>query len=202
MVNRDNKGMFWNSSPRTADWKTLLEKHAPVQLPAAHDALTAILIEHAGFAAYQIGGFALAGARHGLPDIDLTRFAEQAAGVQDIMGACSLPVLVDADDGYGDIKNVSYTVRRYEMMGVAALFIEDQVAPKRCGHLSGKSVVPAGVMENKIKAAGAARQNPDGLFLIARTDALEPEGIDNALRRAERYLKAGADCIYIEAPRN
>ena len=194
--------MSWNSSQLPANWKTLLEKQAPVQLPAAHDALTAKLIEHAGFSAYQIGGFALAGARHGLPDIDLTRFAEQAAGVRDIMGASTLPVLVDADDGYGDVKNVSYTVRQYESMGVAALFIEDQVAPKRCGHLSGKRVVPAEAMEKKIEAAAAARQNPDSLFLIARTDALEPEGIDNALRRAERYLKAGADGIYIEAPKS
>jgi 2-methylisocitrate lyase-like PEP mutase family enzyme len=194
--------MFWNSSRDPGNWKMLVEKQAPVQLPAAHDALTAKLIERAGFSAYQIGGFALAGARHGLPDIDLTRFAEQAAGVRDIMGASTLPVLVDADDGYGDVKNVSYTVRHYESMGVAALFIEDQVAPKRCGHLSGKRVVSPESMEQKIEAAAAARQNPDSLFLIARTDALEPEGIDNALRRAERYLKAGADGIYIEAPKS
>ncbi len=194
--------MFWNSSQHSANWKTLLQKDAPVQLPAAHDALTAKLIERAGFPAYQIGGFALVGARHALPDIDLARFAEQADGVRDIMRASKLPVLVDADDGYGDAKNVSYTVRQYESMGVAAIFIEDQVAPKRCGHLSGKRVVPPELMEGKIKAAAAARQNPDNLFLIARTDSLEPEGIDSALRRAERYLKAGADGIYIEAPRS
>src|ERR1035438_9479302 len=104
--------MFWNSSSQPANWKALIEKHAPVQLPAAHDALTVKLIERAGFDAYQIGGFALAGARHGLPDIDLTRFAEQAAGVRDIMDASSLPVLVDADDGYGDVKNVRFIVGR------------------------------------------------------------------------------------------
>ena len=184
------------------NWKELLDRHAPLQLPAAHDALTARLIERAGFVAYQIGGFALAGARHALPDIDLTRFAEQASGVRDIMSACSLPALVDADDGYGDVKNVTYTVRHYEAMGVAAIFLEDQVAPKRCGHMAGKRVVPSEIMIQKIKAAAAARQDSDGVFLIARTDAREPEGLDSALRRAESYLQAGADGIYIEAPKS
>jgi 2-methylisocitrate lyase-like PEP mutase family enzyme len=182
-------------------WKDLLKNAAPLQLPAAHDALTAKLIERAGFHAYQIGGFALAGARHGLPDIDLTRFAEQSAGARDIMWACSLPVLVDADDGYGDVKNVTHTIQTYEAMRVSALFLEDQVSPKRCGHLSGKDIVPVELMEHKIQAAVAARVNPD-LFLIARTDALESEGLDGALSRAERYLKAGADGIYVEAPKS
>ena len=100
-------------------------------------------------------------ARYGLPDIDLTRFAEQAAGVRGIMSVSGLPVLVDADDGYGDVKNVSYTVRHYEKMRGGAIFIEDQVAPKRCGHLAGKRVVPSELMEKKIEAAAAARQNPE-----------------------------------------
>jgi 2-methylisocitrate lyase-like PEP mutase family enzyme len=193
--------MFWGKRKPGSSWRELLKRRSPVQLPAAHDALTAKLIERARFDAYQIGGFALAGARHGLPDIDLTRFAEQAAGVQDIISASSLPVLVDADEGYGDVKNVTYVVRAYEKIGVSALFIEDQVAPKRCGHLSGKRVVPAEVMEEKIRAAAAAR-NETKLFLIARTDAREPEGLDAAMNRAERYLKAGADGLYIEAPKS
>lgn len=193
--------MFRNKEKPKRTWKELLKQDSPVQLPAAHDALTAKLIERAGFSAYQIGGFALNGARHGLPDIDLTRFSEQAAGVRDIMAACSLPVLVDADDGYGDVKNVTHTVRSYEAMRVSALFLEDQVAPKRCGHLSGKKVIPVESMEEKIKAAVAARHD-DALFLIARTDAREPEGLDSALKRAERYLQAGADGIYIEAPKS
>jgi 2-methylisocitrate lyase-like PEP mutase family enzyme len=193
--------MFWNKEKRRRTWKELLKDDAPVQLPAAHDALTAKLIERAGFPAYQIGGFALVGARHGVPDIDLTRFAEQAAGVRDILAACSLPVLVDADDGYGDVKNVTHTVRSYEALGVSAIFLEDQASPKRCGHLSGKKVVPAEVMEQKIRAAAAARQSDD-FFLVARTDAREPEGLDSALKRVERYLKAGADGIYVEAPKS
>src|SRR5437763_15580058 len=115
-----------SSSHERPSWRALLDKDAPLQLPAAHDALTAKLIERAGFRAYQIGGFALVGARHGLPDIDLTRFGEQAAGVRDIMAVCDLPVLVDADDGYGDAKKVKHTVSSYEAMGVGAVFIEDQ----------------------------------------------------------------------------
>src|SRR5205807_8579293 len=150
-------------------------------LLAAHVALTARLIERAGFVGYQVGGFALAGARHALPDIDLTRFAEQASGVHDIIQASSLPVLVDADDGYGDVKNVTYTTRQYEAMGVAAIFLEDQAAPKRCGHMAGKRVVPPEVMIQKIKAAVTARENKDGLFIVARTDARELEGLDGAL---------------------
>ena len=193
--------MFQNKKRSKITWKELLKQHSPVQLPAAHDALTAKLIERAGFVCYQIGGFALVGARHALPDIDLTRFAEQAAGVRDIMAASSLPVLVDADDGYGDVKNVTHTVRSYEAMGVAAIFVEDQVAPKRCGHLSGKNVVPVKVMEEKIRAAADGRSSDD-FFLVARTDAREPEGLDSALKRAERYLKAGADSIYVEAPKS
>ncbi|MBV8809362.1 MAG: isocitrate lyase/PEP mutase family protein [Acidobacteriaceae bacterium] len=182
-------------------WKDLLERDSPLQLPAAHDALTAKLIERAGFSAYQIGGFALTGARHCIPDIDLMRFAEQAAGVRDIVSACSLPVLVDADDGYGDAKNVTHTVQSYEGMGVSAIFLEDQVSPKRCGHMAGKQVVPVDVMKAKLKAAVAARESSD-FFIVARTDAREPEGLDAALKRAEHYIKSGVDGIYIEAPKS
>jgi 2-methylisocitrate lyase-like PEP mutase family enzyme len=192
--------MLDRTRPRPS-WKTVLERHAPLQLPAAHDALTARLIQRAGFHAYQIGGFALVGSRHGLPDVDLTRFAEQAAGVRDIIGSCDLPVLVDADDGYGDAKNVTHTIQAYDAMGVSAVFIEDQRSPKRCGHMAGKTVVPPEIMEQRIEAAAAARSSRD-FFIVARTDALAVEGMDKALKRAERYLKAGADGIYVEAPRS
>lgn len=184
-----------------ATWREVLAKYSPVQLPAAHDALTARLIERAGFHAYQIGGFALVGSRHGVPDVDLTRFAEQAAGVRDITAASDLPVLVDADDGYGDAKNVTHTIRSYDAMGVSAVFIEDQVSPKRCGHMTGKEVVPAEIMVQRIEAAVAARRSQE-FFIVARTDALGVEGLDKALKRGERYLKAGADGIYIEAPKS
>src|SRR4051794_34662703 len=153
-------------------WKKLVAREAPLLLPAAHDALTAKLIERAGFKAYQVGGFALNGARHGFPDLDLTHYGEERDGVRNIIGASSLPVLVDTDDGYGDVKNVTRTVRGYESMGVSAIFFEDQRAPKRCGHLAGKHVVPVEIIVSKVRAAVAARSNPD-FFLIARTDAIE-----------------------------
>ena len=180
-------------------WASVLAQHAPLQLPAAHDALTARLIKRAGFQAYQIGGFALVGARHAVPDVDLTRFAEQSAGVRDIVAACDLPVLVDADDGYGDAKNVTHTIASYEAMGVSAVFIEDQVSPKRCGHMSGKEVVPTRIMVQRIEAAVAARRSRE-FFIVARTDALAVEGLNAALKRGEQYLKAGADGMYVEAP--
>src|SRR3954463_4556412 len=121
-----------------ASWKSILATHAPLILPAAHDALTARIIERAGFPAYQIGGFALAGAMHAVPDVDLEHFGEKAAVARKIIHASDLPALVDADDGYGDAKNVTRTVHEYEEMGAAAVFIEDQVAPKKCGHMGGK----------------------------------------------------------------
>jgi 2-methylisocitrate lyase-like PEP mutase family enzyme len=179
-------------------WRELLNLEKPLLLPLAHDALAARLIERAGFSAYAIGGFPLAGARHALPDVGLLGLGEMSEGVRDIMAASRLAVLVDGDDGYGDVKNVTRTIRTYEQMGAAAIFIEDQVAPKRCGHMAGKSVVPAEVMATKLRAAAAAREA--GIFLMARTDARAVHGLDDALRRAELYLESGADGVFIEAP--
>src|SRR6266511_1917553 len=178
-------------------WKELLARDEPLLLPCAYDALSARLIERAGFAAYSIGGYALVGARHALPDIGLAGYGEMRLGVRDIMTGSALPVLVDCDDGYGDAKNVAHTVQGYEDMGVAAIFIEDQRAPKRCGHMAGKDVIDADVMAAKIRAAASARRN---IFLIARTDARAVHGLDDALRRGELYLEAGADGLFIEAP--
>jgi methylisocitrate lyase len=183
-------------------WKRLLEKQGYVQLPVAHDALTAKLIELAGFPAYQIGGFALEGTEFAYPDADLTHLGEKSACVERIIQATRLPVLVDADDGYGDAKNVTRTVRVYESMGVDAIFMEDQKPPKECGHMSGKVVVPPEAMVNKIQAAVAARHDPESFFILARTDAREPEGLEKAIDRASRYRKAGADGVYIEGPQS
>jgi 2-methylisocitrate lyase-like PEP mutase family enzyme len=182
-----------------ATWKQLLARGEPLLLPAAHDALCARLIERAGFSAYTIGGYALVGSRYALPDVGLVAFGEMSAGMRDIMSASRLPVLVDGDDGYGDAKNVARTISGYEAMGASAIFIEDQKAPKRCAHMAGKDVIDADTMVAKLAAAVAARQNPD-LFIIARTDARAVHGLDEALRRGERYLAAGADGIFIEAP--
>jgi 2-methylisocitrate lyase-like PEP mutase family enzyme len=180
-------------------WRELLQREKPLVLPGAHDALSARLIEMAGFAAYCIGGYPVVGARYGLPDLGIAGLGEISAGMRDIMAASNLPVLIDGDDGYGDVKNVTRTIETYERMGASAIFIEDQVAPKRCGHMAGKDVVPTDVMERKIRAAVAARQNKD-LFLIARTDARAVHGLDEALRRGERYVRAGADGLFVEAP--
>jgi len=180
-------------------WQQALKKERPLLMPVAHDGLSAKILEQSGFSAIQVAGFAVAGSRHGLPDIDLVHFAERHAAVKDIMSATSLPILVDADDGYGDVKNVTHTVRGYMALGVQGLFIEDQQAPKECGHMDDKKVVPLDQMIAKVKAAVAAREKRD-FFILARTDALQPEGVDAAISRAEKYLKAGADCVYLEAP--
>jgi len=179
-------------------WRQVLSESAPLLLPVAHDALTARIIEVAGYPAYQIGGFALVGSRFAYPDIDLAQYGENGAVMRDIIAASNLPVLVDADDGYGDVKNVTRVVQGYEAMGASAIFLEDQLAPKRCGHMAGKQVVSAETHVAKIRAAVAARHDSE-TFIMARTDARAPLGLDEALRRAELYVKAGADGVYVEA---
>jgi 2-methylisocitrate lyase-like PEP mutase family enzyme len=180
-------------------WKALLAREKPLLLPGAYDALSARLIERAGFSAFTVGGYALVGSRYAIPDIGLAAFGEISAGIRDIMGATRLPVLVDCDTGYGDVKNVTRTIQGYERMGVSAIFMEDQVAPKRCGHMAGKDVIPADEMVRKIRAAAGARDSRD-FYIIARTDARAVYGLDDALRRGEMYLEAGADGLFIEAP--
>jgi 2-methylisocitrate lyase-like PEP mutase family enzyme len=180
--------------------KAVKEKRFLV-VPGAHDALSARLIQTIGFETYFIGGFPVVGARYGVPDIGLKGFGEISAAVRDIMSACDLPVFVDADDGYGDVKNVVHTVQAYERMGVSAILIEDQEWPKRCGHMVGKKVVPAELAEAKIRAACTERVNPE-TWILARTDARAVYDLDEAMRRAERYIRAGADGIFIEAPRS
>src|SRR5437764_3978775 len=153
-------------SPATRPtWRSLLDEGEPLQLPAAHDALTARLIARAGFKAYQVGGFALAGARYAFPDIDLIQFYEENEAVRQIVAASPLPVLVDAGDGFGDVKNVTRTVRGYEELGASAIFIEDQQAPISCGQMGKKQIVPVKEMTGKIKAALAARHGADTFIL-------------------------------------
>jgi 2-methylisocitrate lyase-like PEP mutase family enzyme len=183
-------------------WRELLAREKPLVLPGAHDALSARLIEQAGFAAYVIGGFPVVGARYGVPDIGLCGLGEISAGIRDIMNATALPVLIDADDGYGDVKNVTRTIRTYERMGASAIFIEDQVAPKRCGHVAGKEVIPLAEMVGKVRAADRVRRELDPDFLlIARCDARGVAGgsVDDLIKRANAYLDAGADMIFPEA---
>ena len=180
-------------------FRDLVASERPLVLPGAHDALSALLIEQAGFKAFFIGGFPVAGVRYGVPDIGLLGAREFADAYRDILAVTRLPVLVDADNGYGDHKNVVHVVHALERLGAQALFFEDQVSPKRCGHIAGKALVDTSEMESKIRAAAGERTNRD-TFIIARTDAREVVGMDEALRRGERYLRAGADGLFIEAP--
>ncbi len=182
-------------------FRQLLKEKKPLQLVCAHDALSAQLIERAGFRAYTIGVFGLIGARYHLPDVGVASFGEIAEGIKDTMRGSNLPLMIDADDGYGDIKNVTRTLETYEEMGVAAIVFEDQTSPKRCGHMAGKKVVSIEEAKRKLYAAVAARKNPD-MFIIARTDARSVNGLDDALRRAEEYLKTGVDGLFIEAPQS
>ena len=178
--------------------RELLKTEMPLVLPGAHDALSALLIKQAGFKAFFVGGFPLVGARYGLPDIGLAALGEMATGVRDIVNASDLPVLVDADNGYGDEKTMAHTVQTYERMGVSSLMIEDLLLPKR---VAGKRLMSTEQMVKNIRAAVAARDDPT-TFLIARTDAMTEHGSDEALRRAEQYLTAGADGIFIEGPQS
>jgi len=180
-------------------FRQLVASERPLVLPGAHDAISARLIERAGFKAYFIGGFPLVGARFGLPDIGLMGLGEIGSGIRDIMSACDLPVLVDCDNGYGDVKTVVHVINFYERLGAQAVFFEDQVSPKRCGHIAGKRLLNPEQMEANIRAAAENRINSD-TFIIARTEAREVYGLDEALRRGERYAHAGADALFIEAP--
>lgn len=186
--------LMWQTSFRQA-----LSNQDIMVLFGAYDALSAKLIEQAGGNAMFISGYSVVGARYGVPDIGLRAFGDIASAVRDILGAVRIPALVDADDGYGDVKNVIHTVQSYERMGVSAIMLEDQRWPKRCGHMAGKAVVPIEEMAAKIRAATSERLSPE-TFIIARTDARAVNGFDDALRRGEEMLAAGADGLFIEAP--
>ncbi len=181
--------------------RQLIEEETPLLMPAVHDALSARLAELAGFRAVTVGGFALAGVRYALPDIGLTSFREAADGVRDLMMGTDLPVFVDADDGYGDVKNVTRTVLEYESMGVSGIMLEDQTSPKRCGHMAGKSVVDEDTACRKLEAALSARKSDD-FWILARTDARAILGLDAAIRRAEKFQEVGVDAVFVEAPLN
>jgi methylisocitrate lyase len=169
-----------------------------VALPGAFNAISAKLVEAAGFEAVYLSGAGVTNALTGFPDIALLTLTEMAQQAKYVCDAVSLPVVADADTGYGETLNVARAVREFEHAGLAGIHLEDQVAPKRCGHLDGKQVVPAVEMARKIATAVEARQDPDFL-VIARTDARAVDGFDAAVERAQLYLSAGADAIFPEA---
>lgn len=179
--------------------RALLERPGPLLVPGAYDALSARLVEHAGFDAVYMTGFGTTASLLGMPDVGLLGLPEMADSAARMARAVDIPLVSDADTGYGNAVNVVRTVQQLERAGVAGLHLEDQVSPKRCGHMTGKQVVPVGEMVEKVVAAVEARRDPD-LLLIARTDARAVEGLDAALERARAYRDAGADALFVEAP--
>ncbi|MGA7669466.1 MAG: isocitrate lyase/PEP mutase family protein [Nitrolancea sp.] len=180
-------------------FRQLLSGTEAVVAPGAYDALSARLIESAGFPTVYMTGFGVSASMLGRPDVGLTTMSEMVDSARRMVQAVSVPVIADADTGYGNALNVVRTVREYEAAGVAGIQLEDQMAPKRCGHMTGRLLVAAAEMEGKIRAAVTARRSSD-LVIIARTDAREVEGIDHAIERARRYRDAGADMLFVEAP--
>ena len=179
--------------------RDLLARPKLLMAPGAADALTARLIANHGFEAIYMTGAGTSAVRLGMPDVGLLTMSEMVDNAQRIAEASQLPLIADADTGYGGPVNVQRTVRAYERAGAAAIHIEDQQWPKRCGHLAGKSLIPAAEMASKLRAGLDARHDED-FVLIARTDALAVEGFERAMERCHTYEEAGADMIFLEAP--
>jgi 2-methylisocitrate lyase-like PEP mutase family enzyme len=186
---------------KTEQLRKLLEADDPLLMPGAFDALSSILIQRAGFKAIQATGFGIAASYLGKPDVGLLTFSEMLDQTRRIVEAVDIPVMADGDTGFGDIVNVIRTIREFEAAGAAGINLEDQVFPKRCGHMEGKRIVPLKEMTGKIRAAVDTRKDPD--FIInARTDAIAVAGIDEAIFRGNAYAEAGADLIFVEAPQS
>ena len=181
--------------------RELLKKDEIVVAPGAYDAWSAKLVEIAGFSCVYMTGYGVSASVLGKPDIGLITLTEMTNQLRNIVAAVDIPVIADADNGYGGLLNVVRTVELYEQTGVAAIQLEDQVTPKRCGHMEGKEVIPKEEMVAKIKAAVHARKDPD-FMIIARTDARAVHDFNDAIDRAIAYEKAGADIIFFEAPQS
>jgi 2-methylisocitrate lyase-like PEP mutase family enzyme len=179
--------------------KELIERDEILVAPGAHDAFSAKLAEDVGFEAVYMTGFGTAASCFGLPDISLLTMTEMVQNAGRIAKAVSIPVIADADTGYGNHLNMIRTTEEYERAGIAAIQIEDQISPKRCGHMDGQKVVPVEEMVAKIRAAVRARGAGD-MLIIARTDAISALGFEEAIRRGNIYSEAGADILFIEAP--
>ena len=185
----------------TSRLKTLLASGNGLTVPGVYDAMTALLAEQAGFECLYLSGASVAYTRLGRPDIGLVSVSELAETVRLITDRVEVPLIVDGDTGFGNAANVQRTVRQIEMAGAAAIQIEDQGFPKRCGHLDGKELISIEEMSGKIRAACDARASGDFL-IVARTDAIAVEGFEAALERGEALIDAGADVLFVEAPRN
>ncbi len=178
----------------------LIDKEGILVLPGVYDALTARIAERAGFPALLMGGYSVSAARLGKPDVGYLTLTEMAAQVRIIAEAARVPLIADGDTGYGNPLNVMRTVQEYKTAGASGIILEDQQWPKRCGHMEGKQVIPLEEHVQKLKAAIEARGDQD-LLIIARTDSLTPLGLKEAIRRGNAYREAGADVVFVEAPR-
>lgn len=181
--------------------RKLLNSEGLIRAPGIHDGISARLVERAGFPAAYVTGAGAAASVIGRPDLGLLTMTEMAVHCHHLAGAVDIPLIADADTGYGNALNVARTVREYERSGVAGLHMEDQVFPKRCGHLPNKVVIPVEEFAAKIASAVSARTDPD-FVIIARTDARAPLGLRQAIERANRYAEAGADVLFVEAPQS
>jgi methylisocitrate lyase len=184
---------------RTTQFKQRVDSPEIVMIPGVADALCAKLVQQAGFPAVFLSVYAASAALLGAPDVGLLTMTEMVDCARRIADAVDIPVFADGDNGHGNVTNVTRTMKQFEKAGVAAIFFEDQVSPKRCGHMPGKQVIPYDEMVAKIRAAVDARLDPD-LLIMARTDALAITGIDDAIERMHRYLEAGADMSFVESP--
>lgn len=182
----------------TTRLRQLLEAKEILVAPGAHDTLTAKVIEKSGFNAVYMTGYGQAASSLGMPDIGLLCFSEMLQRARNMVAAVNVPVIADADTGFGNAVTVMRTVAEYEIAGAAAIQLEDQIAPKRCGHMVGRKVISMEEMVGKIKAACEVRKDPD-FCIIARTDARTVFGIDEAIKRAKAYEEAGADIIFVES---
>ena len=179
-------------------FREAMKKEKPLQVVGVINAYAALLAERAGFQAIYLSGGGVAAASLGVPDLGITTLEDVLIDTRRITDACSLPLLVDVDTGFGSAFNIARTVRSLIKAGAAAMHMEDQVQAKRCGHRPGKALVPPEEMEDRIKAAVDARSDPS-FIIMARTDALAVEGLESALERSRRYVEAGADMIFAEA---
>ena len=180
--------------------KKLLQREKLLVAPGCFDGLSARLVEEAGFEAAYLSGGAVARSM-GIPDIGLVTMSESIERAGQVVSAIGIPIIADADTGYGNAVNLVRTVREFERIGVAAIHIEDQITPKRCGHLDGKEVIPLAEMEMKLHAALKTRTDSD-FCIIARTDARGVHGFDDAIQRAKAFAKLGVDAIFVEAPQS
>ncbi len=182
-------------------FRELLKRNKPLILPAAHDVLSAKIIEDTGFDAITTSGFGIAASLLGMPDIGLLTMPEMVGVLKNMANATTVPILADGDEGFGGVRNVARTVREFENAGVSGINIEDQVFPKQCGHTKGKQVIPLETFLEKLKTAINSRQDPN-FIVLARIDSLAANGVNDAIHRAKEAARIGADIIFIEAPQS